>query len=414
MAANGRLNIDIDKVELPEERSLSQVSLRLEKTGAFLRMPFLRFRTGEGGQGEATATAQVENMRLTAADADVTLRYATLDVQRLLGLIASLTTPTDSVPRALSLARATRRATRRAQRQQAMADPSMLSNGVLSAVLRVEADEVRYAAIKGTRFRLVSRLLEGEARLDDCSLEALQGHISLRGLMVSTPDREHHATQAQVQLQDIQLSDLFATATAMGLNVLGGDNIRGTLRGVVDLRTDLGPTFLPSLPRTVGYLKTDFRNLELMNVEALMEALKFMKAERTSHLFFEPVSSDFVLADGRLLIPGLRLNSNLSSLQVSGHYGLDGRSNLYIGLKPLQALFGNNNKRVERIQEGEQKRNANRKLTYINLRRTAPKEKYKVRFFQKEEQRQAEADLSQQYHELLRTQRLDTTVRLLR
>ncbi|MBF9237710.1 hypothetical protein I2I05_09925 [Hymenobacter sp. BT683] len=414
LAANGRIGIDIDQLLFPGNESISQVRLRLEKTGGLLRVPFLRFQTPGGGRGEATATAQIDDLRLLAADADVTLRYASLDVQRLLSIVASLTTPAEPGTSALGLARATRRATRRALRQQTQPDPSLLTNGVLSAVLRVEADEVRYAAIRGSRLRLVSHLLEGEARLDNCTLNALQGRISLRGLMVSTPDRAHHPTQAQVSFEGIQLPALFSTATAMGLSVLGGDNIRGTVRGEADLRTDLGLTFLPDLPQTVGYLKTDFRDLELLNVEPLMEALKFMKEERTSHLYFEPVRSEFILANSQLLIPNLRLNSNLSSLDVSGRYGLNGHTNLYIGLKPLQALFGNNNKRVERIQDGEQKPSANRKLTYINLNRAGPGEKYKVRLFQKAEQSREHAALRQEYRDFLLTQRLDTTLRLLR
>ena len=413
LAANGRLTLDIDRVQLPEEESVSAVSLRLEKTGPVLRMPYLRFRTPEGGRGEASATAQVEGMRLLAVDADVTLRYATLDVQRLLGLIASLTAATDSVPTGRTLVRAERRATRRAQRQAA-GTASLLSNGVLSAVLRVEADKVRYAAINGSQFRLVSHLLDGEARLDNCSLDALSGRISLSGRMVSTANRQHHPTQARLHLEGIQLPDLFATATAMGLNVLGGDNIRGSLRGVADLRTNLDAAFLPRLPETVGYLKTDFQDLELLNVEALVAALRFMKFERTSHLYFEPVSSEFLLTQGQLLIPDLRLNSNISNLEISGRYDLDGRSNLFIGLKPMQALFGNNDKRVARIQNGDPVSITKGKLTYLNLRRTVPGEKYKVRFFQRDEQRQEQARLRQQVQELLLSQRLDTTGRLLR
>jgi hypothetical protein len=409
LAANGRVNLNIDRVQLPEDESLGAVQLRLIKTGSTLRVPFFRFETPQGGHGEATATAQIEELRLLAADADVTLRYATLDVQRLLAMIASLTTPTDSVPTARTLARAERKALR----LESAESRSLISSGVLSAVLRVEADQVQYAAISGSRFRLVSHLLDGEARLDNCSMDALQGHLSLSGRLLST-NRFHHPAQVQLRLDDVELPALFATITGMGLNVLSGEDIRGRVSGVADLRTDLGTTFLPSLPLTASYLKLDFQGLELMNVEALMEALKFMKAERTGHLFFEPVSSEFVLAQGQLLIPGLRLNSNLSNLEISGTYGLDGRSNLFIGLKPLQALFGNNDKRVERIQNGEPVSHSTGKLTYLNLRRAAPGEKYKVRLFQKDEQRKAQAALRQQVRELLLTQRLDTTVRLLR
>jgi len=289
-----------------------------------------------------------------------------------------------------------------------------LITGVLSAVLRVEADQVRYGAVLGSRFRLVSHLLDGEARLDNCSFDALQGHIGLRGRLLSTADRHHHPAQVQVRLEDIQLPALFALATDLGLNVLGGDNIRGTLRGVADLHTDLNVALLPTRAQTTGYLKTEIRDLELLNVEVLMEALKFMKTERTGHLYFEPVRSEFLLSQGQLLIPGLRLNSNLSNLEISGTYGLDGRSNLYVGLKPMQALFGNNDKRVARIQNGEPVSHADRKLTYVNLRRTAPGEKYKVHLFQKDEQRREQAALRDLCKELLVTQQLDTTVRLLR
>ncbi|GAB3584981.1 AsmA family protein [Hymenobacter daeguensis] len=418
LAANGQLDLQIDRIVLPEGESLAEVQLRLAKTSTLLRMPYLRFRTPEGGYGEASGTAQIEKLRLSAADADMTLRYKTLDVQRLLGLIASLTTPSDSVITARDRARAQRRATRRAERVIAAPDhnPSLFSNGTLSAVLRVEADKVSYGAIKGSDFRLVSHLLDGQARLDNCTVDALQGHISLSGRMLSTANRAHHPTRVQLQMQDVQLPALFAATSAMGLNVLGADNVRGSLRGVMDIRTDLDATFLPRLPQTVGYLKTDFRDLELLNVEVLMEALKFMKADRTSHLFFEPFSSEFVLNRNQLLIPKLRLNSNLSNLEVSGTYGLGpvGATNLFIGLKPLQALFGNNDKRVERIQNGEPVSHSSGKLTYVNLRRAAPGEKYKVRLFQKEEQRQAEAGLRQQMHSLFLTQRLDTTVRVLR
>ena len=420
LLANGRLTLDIDRVELPENESMSRVGLRLEKTGPTLRMPYLRFGTPEGGTGVASGTAQVEGLHLAAADADLTLRYGTLDVQRLLGLIASLTTPADSVPTARTLARAERRATRRARQRlrQPNGNPSLFSNGVLSAVLRVEADRVSYGPVSGRNFRLLSHLLDGEARLDNCSLDALQGRISLSGYMRSTANRAHHPTQLQLRLHDVALPALFATAAGMGLKVMSDDNIRGTLRGVADVHTDLGRNFLPALPQTAGYFKTDFRDLELLNVDVLMEALRFMKAERTGHLYFEPVRGEFVLSQGQLLIPGLALNSNLSSLSVSGHYGLDGATNLYVGLQPMRALFGNNDKRIGRIQSGaplsKAEAKGKNKLTYLNLRRTAPGEKYRVRLFQRDEQRTAQARLLELYQGYLRTQKLDTTVRMLR
>ncbi|GAA4012666.1 hypothetical protein GCM10022408_26780 [Hymenobacter fastidiosus] len=435
LAANGRLTCDVATVQLPDGEDLRGLTLQVNKTGTTVHLPFLRFTTTRGGIGQATATARVADNRLVAADASLNLRYRTLDVQKLLLLLASFNPKTDPddedangseaadstalVP-LLPLDRATRRAARLARRAQLNSlptrkpDGTIISNGILTAVLRVQADSVRYAALAGRRFRLISHLSQGEARLDDCSLEALQGRLSLRGRMITDAGRYHHPLHVQMLLQDVQLAELFGATTAMHLNVLGPDNIRGTLRCAADLRTDLDATFLPVFDRTLGYLKTDIRDLELLDVDAFTQALRFMKQERTSHLFFEPVSSEFVLNRGELLIPNLDLNSNLTNLQISGRYALDGRADLYVGLNPMQALFGNNDKRVERIQNNEPVRRAGRGLTYLSLSRTAPGDKYKVRPFQRTEQRHQQAMLRQQYRQLLRAQKLDTTLSLLR
>ncbi|GAA4045096.1 hypothetical protein GCM10022409_33920 [Hymenobacter glaciei] len=419
LEANGFLKLNIDQVNLPEGENLREVSVQLEKYGGLVYMPYLRFLTPEGGHGEASGTARFAGLQLRQADTDLTLRYTTLDVQRLLGLIASLTTAApDSVPTARTRARAERKAERKAERAQLPNNPSLLASGVLTAVLRVQADQVNYGAVQGSRFRLVSHLRNGEARLDNCSVDALQGHLSLSGYMRSPANRAHHPTQLQVRLQDIQLPALFGTMADMGLGVLGAENVLGSLQGVADLRTDLGRSLLPSLSNTAGYLKTNVRDLELVNVEALVQALKILKSERTSHLYFEPVQGEFVLAQGQVLIPGLHLNSNLSNLEVSGHYGLNGATNLYIGLQPMKALFGNNDKRIERIQNGEPMTKADAKgkdkLTYVSLRRTAPGEKFQVRLFQSNERRDAQTRLLEQYRTYLLTQRLDTTVRMVK
>jgi hypothetical protein len=79
----------------------------------------------------------------------------------------------------------------------------------------------------------------------------------------------------------------------------------------------------------------------------------------------------------------------------------------------MQALFGNNQKRVARIQSGEATQRPSRGLFYVNLSRT-PGSRYKMRPFKGIEHSQSQLQLQQEYQDLLRTQRLDTTLRLLR
>ncbi|MBC6989422.1 AsmA-like C-terminal region-containing protein [Hymenobacter sp. BT491] len=409
LAANGHVTCDVNTLLLPVGENLRHLRFRLTKTGSRLHMPSLDFATTRGGTGHASASVRVAGSHLAAADASLDLRYAMLDVQQLLQLLASLSPEEDQrTPDVRQAERVAKRA------RPDTPDNSLLTSDILTAVVRVQADRVRYSAVTGSNFRLVSHLLDGEARLDECSVNAFQGRIRLRGRLLTHEGQQHHPLHVQTELQDIQLPELFAALKTMGLNVLGGDNVRGSMRCAADFHTDLDGTFLPVFSETLAYLKADVRDLELLNVEALMEALKFMKEERTSHLFFEPVSTQFVLNRGQLMIPSLRLNSNLSNLEISGNYFLDGRTDLYVGLNPLQALFGDNKKRIERIQSGQLVRSSRGRPTYVNLHRSAAGSKYKVRLFKKEEQRQQQATLRQQSRDLLLSQQLDTTLRLLR
>ncbi|WBO85643.1 AsmA family protein [Hymenobacter yonginensis] len=403
LAANGQATVAVDQLVLPGSAALQQLRLRIDKNGRRFLIPAFTFRSSTGGKGRISATALLDGSRLARARADLDLHYATLDIQHLLQLLAALSsmpTPPEEAHSRLRAPAGTR--------------PSPFLDGTVTGRVNVTADQVKYGALRGGRFVLGSTLEAGQVRLQQCSLQAFGGDISLRGALQTDAAAGHHPLRAQLRLHQIQLSQLFGLAGAVGFDVLGADNIRGTLNGETDLRTDLDDTFLPNIAQTYAFLKTDLQNLELLNVEALMQALRFMREERTSHLYFEPVSPRFVLAGGRLLIPDLHLNSNLTDLNISGEYYLNGQANLYVGLSPLQTLFGNNEKRIARIRSGEATRQPSRGLVYVGLSRPAGARRYQVKPFRKQQQRQNQQRIQQQYQTLLRTQQLDTTLRLLR
>ena len=412
LAANGRANCVIDTLELPGGEHMHDLRMRLLKDGPSLKMSGFRFELPQGGSGEATAAALVNGLRLTSATADIRLRYKFLNVQELLELLADFTPPVPDITQTTTTGTAANLA-RRPGRPGA-GPGTLLTNGLLTATLRVEAEQIRYAAFAGSTFRLRTQLRPGVAEVEDCSFDALGGKFSLRGRMRSAPGQPEHPLHVQMLLKDVRLPELFAAATGMGLKVLEGENIQGTLRCSADLRTTLNQRFLPAFALTRGYLKADIRDLELIEVEALQSALKFMRRERTSHLRFDPVSAEFVLDQGLLLIPYLPMNSTLTNMELTGYYGLDGRANLYLGLNPLQTLFGSNRKRIGRIENNEPVGKPRTKLSYINLRRDEAGERYAVRPFQQKAKIQQQAMLRERCRELIRVQQLDTTLHLLR
>ncbi|MCA8830844.1 AsmA-like C-terminal region-containing protein [Hymenobacter pini] len=403
LAANGEATVTIDRLVLPANDELTKLRLQLKKTATRFQIPAFTFQTGMGGQGRISAEARLNRSRLERATGQLDLQYQDLNVQSLLQLLAALST--------MPAPESNRKAAARAARREA-GQVSPFLDGTITGRVHVTAANMRYGALRGHKLELLSYLTGGQAKVERCSLDAFGGHVELRGVLRTDSGATYHPLHAQLQVQQVQLPEVFALAQQLGFDVLGPDNIRGTMQAEVEMKTALGPTFLPELDQTQALLRTDLHELELVDVEALMQALRILSPRRTGHLYFEPVQPRFMLDRGRLLIPGLNLSSNLTDMQVSGEYYLDGRANLYVGLSPLQALLGNNQKRIARIQSGEASRRASRGLVFVNLTR-APGTRYKVRLFKKKEQQEQQARLLREYQQQLRRQLADTSSFLL-
>ena len=404
LSANGRVTATIDQFLLPGTTRLTDVELYIDKNGSHFDIPALTFRTNTDGTGRVSASATLAGIHLARAQATVELRYGTLDVQKLLQMLAAL----GSVPPPSERSRPERPAGRPGRRPPG--GPSPFLDGTVTGRVHVVAAQMRYGVLQGQDFELLSTLVAGQAQVQECSLAAFGGRLELSGVLQTDSGANHHPLRAQLRLRDVQLPQLFALAAPLGLDALGSDNVRGRMNAAADVQTDLDHTFLPRLNRTRAFVRTNIQDLELINVEALMQALHLLSPRRTGHLYFEPVQSQFLLDQGRLLIPGLNLSSNLTDMQVTGEYGFNGRADLFVGLSPLQTLFGNNRKRIERIQSGEATQRRSRGLIYLHLQRVAGSSRYKVKLFKKQQQRQQQTELLENYRHLLRRQPPDTVL----
>src|SRR5690606_17598735 len=81
--------------------------------------------------------------------------------------------------------------------------------------------------------------------------------------------------------------------------------------------------------------------------------LRLLKKEKTRHLYFEDLTTNFILHQNRFLTPGLKMNSNLTAFNLSGTYTMGGGADLHMDVGVLNLLLGNNKKRIEKIKSGE-------------------------------------------------------------
>jgi hypothetical protein len=271
--------------------------------------------------------------------------------------------------------------------------------------LEVRAKKLEYLYLRGSDLVMAASLNKNRVKLSKLRLQAFGGQINARGEIRLDAPGDSLPVQLRSQVNNINLQELFAFAETMKLDVLSSQNIKGTADCNVVAYTHLDETFSPSFEGTIAYAKASFQKMELIQVAPIQNALRFLRKERTGHLYFEDVNTNFLLRDSQFITPGLALNSNLTAFELSGSYTMGGSANLNMDVNVLSVLFGNNKRRIERIQSDSLEQRVQKKQ---HLQLSREQNKYKVRLSDRKEREKSGRALQQQFQGFLRQHQIDT------
>ncbi|PTX21509.1 AsmA-like protein [Pontibacter mucosus] len=388
-----QINLHVSRINLPGAEDLEDLSVQLNKNKGHVMMRDMRFRTTKGGAASAYGGFYLVNSKPVRPYLDVTMQYGFLDLQAFMQNMAALKTllpPDEPGPSA----------------PPTVDEKEALRKKVYDLGLHVKAQELKYEYLTGTNLVIDAQMNREQAQLEELHLNAFGGTIHSRGVMYLNEPTDTIPVRLKAQVQDIDLEQLFAFAEQMELDVLGSQNIKGTADCYVTVFTKLDQTFTPGFDQTVAYSRATFQDMELIDVKPIQEALGFMRKERTGHLFFEDVDADFVLYKNKFVAPGFSLNNNLSAFDLRGSYTMKGAANLSLDVNVFDILFGNNERRIEKIQEDSLSLNNNQSKQHLLLVREA--EKYKVKLSNRKEREDISLVLRNEFLDVLRQYQIDT------
>ncbi|WP_266204925.1 AsmA family protein [Pontibacter kalidii] len=387
-----QINLHVKQVKLPGAEDLENLSVQLNKNRSHVLMRDMLFQTSKGGAATAYGGFYLINSTITRPYLDVTMQYGFLDLQAFMQNIAALKTllpPAEAEP----LPDKTNGKDKRREK-------------VYDLGLHVKAQELRYEYLTGTNLAIDARMNREQAQLDKLYLNAFGGTIYAQGVMYLNEPSDTIPVRLKAQVQEVDLEQLFAVAEQMELDMLESRNIKGKADCNVAVFTKLDQAFVPSFDRTVAYASTTFRDMELINVKPIQEALGFMREERTGHLYFEDVAADFVLYKNKFVAPGFSLNNNLSAFDLRGSYTMKGSARLSLDVNVFNILFGNNERRIGQIQEDSLSLNSSQNKQHLLLVRE--EEKYKVKLSNSKEREDISQVLCDEFMDVLQHYQIDT------
>jgi hypothetical protein len=391
LSDQSRLSLFIAAVNLPGQEDLKDLAVHVTKDGDLLSLGNLQCQTTMGGRISGKGEGIFRNGRMEDPRLDLNLAYGRLNLQKLIGLFAAARRPKTAQPK--------RAAARTATGKQSVVPEYQIN-------FTVTADQLFYEALTGSQFYLKAALHDDNVRLHHVTMQAFGGRFTSSGSLQLPDDAQEYPLRLHTQLQEMDLTQVFAAVDMLGLDVLNSRNVRGGVDCSVFVRTSLDQTFLPSIPRTVMYTNAFIHNMELIEVEAIGKALHFLREKKTSHLYFEDVAMKFILDRGRFIVPGTELNSNLSHLFLAGTYNMGKEANLHFDVAILDVLFGNNKRRVEKVVT-DQELGKPRMVRHLALQREAGQ--YKLRMFNKQENLQAVQQMRDEFQAAVYKYQIDTT-----
>ncbi|MFC5412289.1 AsmA-like C-terminal region-containing protein [Larkinella bovis] len=379
--------IRIDRIRLPSREDLSDMSFVVHKKGELVRVPQLLCKTTLGGSIAGLGHFQLNPDGIQEPYAALRLAYDRLDLQRLVSLLAGLNSMQATYRRPVS-----------PKRKTGLSDYRF--------DLEVKARKLDYQTLKGNDFGLKTVIKDETAQLERLTMNAFGGRLGSHGLM-KLGDPKGFPTTLNVTLQRMDLYQLFRAAEEMNLDVLKGENIRGTVDCSMTLRTDLNNDFLPEVDKITAYTKASIRAMELIDVQPIQQALRFLPKAKTGHIYFEDVDAQFLLHQNRILMPDLNLTSNLSYLHLNGDYTLNKKAAFLVEISLTDLLFGNNKRRIRQIQDADSTR-MNKGLTnHLLLHRDLGK--YRMKLFGRRDFETHKQSLRDEWQTELNRHKIDTT-----
>ena len=389
-----QLKLQVGRVNLPIDEHVRKVVVQVNQYDERVTLTHMRFISPGGGVATANGGFRYYGVSgLRAPYLNVQLEYPELNLQAFMQKLADLK---NGRPKAKP----------NATPKPGVKKEAFYSRDDYRLNLQVKTRRLLYLYLEGTNVTLLADLNSQRVKISRLDLKTAGGELHVRGTMQLNGPYQVYPLDLRAELHEMDLSQLFQMAEQMELDVLSSQNIRGKVACQVAALTSLDETFSPGLDRTVAYVKANFKQLELIEVAPIQQALRLLREERTRHLYFENVNTSFLLRHNEILSPGLRLNSNLTAFQLAGTYTMGGAAELNMDVNILPVLFGNNKRRIERIQADSTTTNSKAGRQHLLLQRE--QNKFKVKLSNRKLREQRMRVLKTDFQNILQQYRIDT------
>ncbi|MVT11237.1 AsmA family protein [Chitinophaga tropicalis] len=229
--------------------------------------------------------------------------------------------------------------------------------------LQMQLDKLNYGNFTARQVNADLSLSGTGVQLNKIGFRHAGGIIDLAGTL--TQEGGNNRFKINAGISSVHIDQLFHAFNNFGMQSLTSKNLKGILNANAALTGNIKDNGKMSPQSLYGTLAFDLRQGALLHFAPLEDLgdLVFRKRDM-GNITFENLKNTLTLQGSRILIPPMQINSSALYMDVSGVYGINAGTSMYIDV-PLR-----NPKKDEDVTDKEEKRKNRRKGIVLHLHAT--------------------------------------------
>lgn len=179
-------------------------------------------------------------------------------------------------------------------------------------------------SFNGTLFYEPSKL-----HFNSLSFNSMQGLVE-GNCQVFNPSGTSLIIQAQSNLNNIDIHDLFASMNNFGQNFITGDNLKGKFSGEILFYSIWSDNF--KIIKESIIVESDFviKNGELNRFQPILSLSKFIAVEELENIRFSELKNTIYVSDEKVIIPKMDINSSAFNITAAGIHNFNNNFNYHL------------------------------------------------------------------------------------
>ncbi len=224
---------------------------------------------------------------------------------------------------------------------QPFAIPANLDLGLNAAIGELIYDKVSYQQVSGT-----VTIANQTAALQNLTMKALDGSISLNGIYSTRENKQHPAFQFQYQLNGLDVAKTFQSFNTVKYLMPVAAFISGKLNSALTITGQLGNDMMPDLKSLTGngnILLLDGFLEKFKPLESISSKLGIQGMEKIS---VKDIKQYFEFVNGKVVVKPFTVKWNDVQMEVGGMHGFDQSLDYLVNMKVPRSRLGNDANQV--------------------------------------------------------------------